>query len=280
MSVLIVVSNSDSAFSSNSFAQKEGKFLAKQNNYVHKNNLNSEVIIVEQKDLIFLFIFVLLCFVLLLVVMTIMRNPFQFPYMTIYIDISGKRNVKAEDYIDRYLINNKFDFIKLHEEKIKKWKKDCNYTIRSSMLEEYRQKQYNKILDEGKTYQFIFQRLQTRYYQRNYTKTAYKIMNEDKMFCCSYDYLLDRYRKLSMIELACPLSEYESKNQRKLMTKELRRQIMIRDDYTCQICGKYMPDEVGLQIDHIIPVSKGGKTIPSNLQTLCSKCNGKKANKL
>ena len=165
----------------------------------------------EQKDLIFLFIFVLLCFVLLLVVMTIMRNPFQFPYMTIYIDISGKRNVKAEDYIDRYLINNKFDFIKLHEEKIKKWKKDCNYTIRSSMLEEYRQKQYNKILDEGKTYQFIFQRLQTRYYQRNYTKTAYKIMNEDKMFCCSYDYLLDRYRKLSMIELACPLSEYESK---------------------------------------------------------------------
>ena len=116
--------------------------------------------------------------------------------------------------------------------------------------------------------------------QRNYTKTAYKIMNEDKMFCCSYDYLLDRYRKLSMIELACPLSEYESKNQRKLMTKELRRQIMIRDDYTCQICGKYMPDEVGLQIDHIIPVSKGGKTIPSNLQTLCSKCNGKKANKL
>lgn len=74
----------------------------------------------EQKDLIFLFIFVLLCFVLLLVVMTIMRNPFQFPYMTIYIDISGKRNVKAEDYIDRYLINNKFDFIKLHEEKIKK----------------------------------------------------------------------------------------------------------------------------------------------------------------
>lgn len=73
----------------------------------------------EQKDLIFLFIFVLLCFVLLLVVMTIMRNPFQFPYMTIYIDISGKRNVKAEDYIDRYLINNKFDFIKLHEEKIK-----------------------------------------------------------------------------------------------------------------------------------------------------------------
>ena len=36
-----------------------------------------------------------------------------------------------------------------------------------------------------------------------------------------------------------------------------------------------MSDEVGLQIDHIIPVSEGGKTVPSNLQVLCSKCNGK-----
>ena len=36
----------------------------------------------------------------------------------------------------------------------------------------------------------------------------------------------------------------------------------------------------GLHIDHIVPVSKGGKTVPSNLQVLCSKCNGNKSNKL
>ena len=45
------------------------------------------------------------------------------------------------------------------------------------------------------------------------------------------------------------------------------------------LCGKYMPDEVGLHIDHIIPVAKGGKTVPSNLQVLCSKCNGNKGTK-
>lgn len=63
------------------------------------------------------------------------------------------------------------------------------------------------------------------------------------------------------------------------MTRELRERIMRRDNYTCKICGKYMPDEVGLHIDHIIPVSKGGKSIEQNLQVLCSKCNGHKSNK-
>lgn len=84
---------------------------------------------------------------------------------------------------------------------------------------------------------------------------------------------------LQKIDFQCTLNEYHCKNQRKLMTKALRKEIMLRDNYTCQICGKYMPDEVGLHIDHIIPVSKGGKTIVSNLQVLCSKCNGKKSNR-
>lgn len=41
-----------------------------------------------------------------------------------------------------------------------------------------------------------------------------------------------------------------------------------------------MPDEVGLHIDHIIPINKGGKSVKSNLQVLCSKCNGSKSNKI
>ncbi|MBR3025209.1 MAG: HNH endonuclease [Oscillospiraceae bacterium] len=54
----------------------------------------------------------------------------------------------------------------------------------------------------------------------------------------------------------------------------------MRDNYTCKKCGKYMPDEVGLQIDHIIPIKKGGKSIESNLQVLCDKCNSKKSTKI
>ena len=97
-------------------------------------------------------------------------------------------------------------------------------------------------------------------------------------FSCDFNYLNTRYQKLRRIDHSCTLKQYHSKNQRKLMTRELRERIMRRDNYTCQICGKYMPDEVGLHIDHIIPVSKGGKSIASNLQVLCSKCNGHKSN--
>ena len=48
---------------------------------------------------------------------------------------------------------------------------------------------------------------------------------------------------------------------------------MMRDNFTCRNCGKYMPDEVGLHIDHIVAIKNGGKTVESNLQVLCDKCN-------
>ncbi len=41
-----------------------------------------------------------------------------------------------------------------------------------------------------------------------------------------------------------------------------------------------MPFGSGAQIDHIIPVSKGGKTTLSNLQVLCANCNREKSDKI
>ena len=74
--------------------------------------------------------------------------------------------------------------------------------------------------------------------------------------------------------------KYNAKNQRQLLTKDLRRFIINRDNYTCQICGKYMPDEVGLHVDHIQSIKKGGKTVPSNLQVTCDKCNLRKGSRV
>ena len=69
---------------------------------------------------------------------------------------------------------------------------------------------------------------------------------------------------------------------RSLVTPMLRRWVKERDNFTCQICGISTKDEphLLLEIDHIIPVSKGGTSDMSNLQTLCWKCNRSKSNKL
>ena len=134
-------------------------------------------------------------------------------------------------------------------------------------------------LDDKNAYKFYLTREQTRYTQRNYVKTSYKVTQVVGSFYCDYEHLITREKGLNAINHECTLKEYNSKNQRRLMTNVLRQKIINRDNYTCQNCGKYMPDEVGLHVDHIIPVSKGGKTVESNLQVLCSKCNGSKSNK-
>ena len=70
--------------------------------------------------------------------------------------------------------------------------------------------------------------------------------------------------------------------QRALMTSKLRQYIKERDHYTCRHCGVSVEDEphLLLEIDHIVPVSKGGLTTEDNLQTLCWRCNRSKGDKM
>lgn len=55
----------------------------------------------------------------------------------------------------------------------------------------------------------------------------------------------------------------------------LRWKVLKRDHFTCCKCGASPAIKVGveLHVDHIVPYSRGGKTIFENLQTLCSHCN-------
>ena len=62
--------------------------------------------------------------------------------------------------------------------------------------------------------------------------------------------------------------------QRSKMNQSLRYEVMRRDGFRCVLCGRSaMEDHVRLHVDHIRPVSKGGKTELSNLRTLCQDCN-------
>jgi hypothetical protein len=70
--------------------------------------------------------------------------------------------------------------------------------------------------------------------------------------------------------------------QRALMTSSLREKIKSRDNFCCKKCSLSIREEKNLllEIDHIIPLSKGGITSEDNLQTLCWRCNRSKGSKI
>ena len=61
--------------------------------------------------------------------------------------------------------------------------------------------------------------------------------------------------------------------ERAKMNASLRYKVLQRDGFRCKICGASERDGVKLHVDHIVPVSKGGKTEMNNLRTLCDRCN-------
>jgi hypothetical protein len=70
--------------------------------------------------------------------------------------------------------------------------------------------------------------------------------------------------------------------QRALMTARFREFIKKRDNYTCKHCSISVIDEphLLLEVDHIMPISRGGQSTEDNLQTLCWRCNRSKSNKV
>lgn len=65
--------------------------------------------------------------------------------------------------------------------------------------------------------------------------------------------------------------------ERGKVSNKMRFSIYKRDRYRCRKCGRSTDN---LEIDHIFPISKGGKSTYNNLQTLCHECNVLKSNTL
>lgn len=65
--------------------------------------------------------------------------------------------------------------------------------------------------------------------------------------------------------------------ERGKVSNKMRFSVYERDGYRCKICGKNGAF-CDLEIDHIKPISKGGKSTYDNLQTLCRRCNKLKGN--
>jgi hypothetical protein len=71
-------------------------------------------------------------------------------------------------------------------------------------------------------------------------------------------------------------SACEDRLARRRIPDALRAAVLLRDGARCRRCHT----AVNLEVDHIVPVSKGGKTEETNLQTLCRRCNRRKWKRL
>ncbi len=88
---------------------------------------------------------------------------------------------------------------------------------------------------------------------------------------------LDRYkapiraqnaeRTARIVEMLSQADEPASVSQR------LRYEVLRRDDYRCQLCGRGSQDDVILEVDHKIARARGGSNHLHNLWTLCRPCN-------
>ncbi len=62
----------------------------------------------------------------------------------------------------------------------------------------------------------------------------------------------------------------------RMVLRPTRANILLRDEDTCQYCGKHSRD---LTLDHVIPRSRGGQSTWENLVACCRACNGRKGNR-
>ena len=72
------------------------------------------------------------------------------------------------------------------------------------------------------------------------------------------------------------LTGYNGRQSRGL--KLSRRNVMERDEHSCQYCGRRL-DASRLTIDHVIPRSRGGQTVWENVVAACNRCNDGKGDR-
>lgn len=189
-------------------------------------------------------------------------------------------NVKSIDII-RYNIENNIDFIRTDIE-------NAIYNIK--MLDDYN-KEVNKLtLIKSNNTSKKFNKIENRIFNKLiYKKEDFLInvklivyyrsnsgkINENIKTLITFLELVNIYNAWQQGNKYCETQ----KRERRIMNDDIRYNVLKRDNFQCQLCGATAKDGAKLHVDHIIPVSKGGKTIMSNLQTLCDRCNIGKSNK-
>ena len=78
----------------------------------------------------------------------------------------------------------------------------------------------------------------------------------------------------------CEIGKVAPEVEKELRDKAFERARNSKGLYECAACKMTSHKRIPFQIDHIIPLNKGGKTVAENLQVLCRKCNASKSDKV
>lgn len=76
-----------------------------------------------------------------------------------------------------------------------------------------------------------------------------------------------------------PSKKSPNQKRSRSISLSVRLDVLTRDGYKCVYCGR-SSQQIDLEIDHIIPYSKGGSNQIDNLQSLCFDCNRGKGTRI
>ena len=181
------------------------------------------------------------------------------------------------------------DMASYEEERLQKTKKRRRYELRELdfPLSEIIKRCYNSFVDNEYYENYPIKGIAISLIPRN-AKEPMGYINEIHITfekgITDEDYVLQLIKVIDEIDLVI---EYfilwtdtkKVKNSRRRISGTTRQNVLMRDNYTCQICGATVKDGAKLEIDHIIPYSKGGTNKENNLQVLCQQCNREKHNR-
>lgn len=164
--------------------------------------------------------------------------------------IADRDNISAEQYMSNHQNDNNCEELLNYFNDVIKWANSLFPIARYELKEVNWGYYYNRF----KHYEYNTDELEV--------KVRNLMINEEVTYKPGvYEYLLDGQEKHLNI---------------RLFTLNQKREAYEKQNGICPICGKhYRFDQ--MQGDHIIPWSKGGKTISENCQMLCRDCNWEKA---
>jgi len=101
----------------------------------------------------------------------------------------------------------------------------------------------------------------------------YLVLDKVEVLAWHEDWIVHSANWQTNVPAVIMLREYQKPKHTMRMSK---RNVFLRDQYTCQYCGISVTDQTAT-LDHVHPVSQGGKTTWENSATACKPCNYKKA---